>query len=54
MTTRIQSPQDTTETPTPSRGRPALPFYRRGVSAGGCHRSAVDNSGAVDNPVVSR
>ncbi|MFC4854083.1 aminodeoxychorismate synthase component I [Actinophytocola glycyrrhizae] len=37
-------PQDSSETPTQSRGRPAVPVYRQGVTEAGVHGSAVDNS----------
>jgi hypothetical protein len=46
--------QNKTETPTLSRGRPALPVYRQGVTVRGMSILAVDNSAAVDNSGVGR
>jgi hypothetical protein len=35
--------------PTLSRGRPALPVYRQGLTFSVCYQRVVDNSVAVDN-----
>jgi hypothetical protein len=40
--------------PTLSRGRPALPVYRRGLTFPVCYRWVVDNSVAVDNSKAAR
>ena len=39
--------------PTLSRGRPALPVYRWGVTFSGCYQRVVDNFVAVDNSGVA-
>jgi hypothetical protein len=47
-------PQNITATPTLSRGHPAVPVYRQGVTLRGCYWPVVDNSAAVDNSEVGR
>jgi hypothetical protein len=48
MTSRPQN-----AAPTLSRGRPALPVYRWGVTFPVCYQRVVDNSVAVDNSGVA-